>query len=104
MKKYAGRRSIQQIRRQCAERGIKIDMGLYEKGSDYVVVHLPGAAGTVLPLMYSAVNGRFFYAGGGADNFSSDDAKDGEPWFDALLDFFYTPGSYVPVREVAKCK
>jgi hypothetical protein len=93
MKKFAGRKTIDRIRLQCAERGVKLDMGLYDKGSDYIVVHLPGRHGEVVPVLYSDVNGRFFYAPGGAagtaSSFSSDDALDGNAWFDAMLEFFY---------------
>jgi hypothetical protein len=92
MKKFAGRKTVDRIRQQCAEQGIKLDMGLYEKGSDYIVVHLPGQNGCPVPVLYSDVNGRFFCAATGVAHFSSDDALDGSVWFDAMLEFFYTPG------------
>lgn len=91
MKKFAGRKTVNQIRQQCAEQGIKLNMGLYDKGSDYLVVHLPGRDGVAIPVMYSTVSGRFFHSAPGSGGFSSDEGLDGLAWFDALLEFFYTP-------------
>lgn len=90
MKKFAGRKTVDQIRQQCAERGFKLDMGLYEKGSDYIVVHLPGQYDEAVPVLYSDVSGRFFCAAPGVPHFSSDDSRDGDAWFDAMLEFFYS--------------
>jgi hypothetical protein len=97
MKRFARHKTHDEIKRQCAEQGVPFnDHGWRKRGDDHIVIGLP-SRGHVL---YNTFNGRFFGRTPGmpqvpewpvATDFDSDDTKlDGQPWFDALLLFFYT--------------
>ena len=89
IKKFAGRKSAQDIIDQCAADGIKIDVSKHEAGGDHLVVTLPGPAGEGVQVLYNVVSGRFFSAPPDGERFSSDDQRDDEPWFAAMLVFFF---------------
>jgi hypothetical protein len=40
-------------------------------------------------VLYNVFNGRFFGTTPEGVQFASEDDRDGTPWFDALLNFFY---------------
>jgi hypothetical protein len=82
--KFAGNKTLAQIRAQCKAQGVQYIDSQYRRGSDFVTLHSPGAY-----VMFSAFNGRFFGKTPDGITFSSDDKRDGTPWFDALLRFFY---------------
>lgn len=93
MKKFTRHKTAAEVMLQCALKKIEIDAIQHERGSDYLVVHLPGPSGAAIPVMYSTINGRFFHydldRDEGHDDFSSDDASlDGKAWFDYMLDLF----------------
>lgn len=89
MKTFAGCKDSEQILAQCAADGIAVDSAKYEAGGDHLVVELPGPTGEKVRVLYNVVSGRFFYSANDGSGFSSDDNRDGQPWFDAMLDFFY---------------
>jgi hypothetical protein len=85
MKKFAGFKSVYQIRAQCQAEGVPIDTTFYDDGADHIAV---GSEGNGI-VFYNAFNGRFFGTTPEGVHFSSDEALDGTPWFDALLAFFF---------------
>lgn len=84
MKKFAGNKTLAQIKAQCKAAGIEFDDSRYKKGDDHVAIRSPGVM-----VLFSSFNGRFFGNTPDGKKFSSDDALDGAPWFDQLLNFFY---------------
>jgi len=92
MKTYKRHRLASEVLELAKARGIAVDTLKFDRGGDHLVLHMDGPDDWTVPVMYNVVSGRFFYAGEGYPHFGSDPAfsRDGEPWFDALLDFFYT--------------
>jgi hypothetical protein len=86
VKTFGGNRPLEEIQALCRAQGVEFIDVQHRRGSDYVTLRSPGAW-----VMFNTFNGRFF--GKTPDNieFSSDDKRDGTPWFDALLNFFYVP-------------
>lgn len=86
MKKFAGNKTRDQVKAQCEALGLEFDDTKYEQeGSDYTVIRGGGAE-----VLWSSWNGRFFGTTDTGVEFSSDnDTHEGEPWFQALLSFFY---------------
>jgi len=83
MKKFAGHKTLEQIRKQCEECGVELNTYQHDHGDDHVALYSPD-----VKILYSTVSGRFFGTTPEGIKFSSDDKLDGTPWFDALLDFF----------------
>ena len=90
MKKFAGHKSSKEIIAQCAAQGIAINTEKYDAGGDHLVVALAGPEGAPVNVLYNVVNGRFFSAPAKGQGFDSDQLLDAEPWFAAMLEFFYT--------------
>lgn len=89
MQKFARHRSVDELKIICAERGFRIKTDLYDAGDDHVSV-FPVIDGEAFMVLFSGFNGRFFGKRNGL-RFSCDMADlDAEPWFQALLDLFYT--------------
>lgn len=88
MKKFAGHKSHAQIKRQCEEQGVPLNDRLYrEQGWDTIVVGSYPNGGYAL---YNTVNGTFFGWTPKGVFFESGSAQfEDEPWFQALLSFFY---------------
>lgn len=90
MKTYKRHITIDELRARCAAAGVPLNSHLYDtKGHDHVVV------GEGPNKVYcSSFNGSFFgWRGGNLDEDSHFDSRSNlehEPWFAALLDFFYT--------------
>lgn len=92
MKTYARHRTSTEVKALAAMKGFTVDSTKYDaQGYDHIVVHMPGPSRTLIPVLYNTVNGRFFHASANVvDSFTSDNPKlDGQPWFDAMLEFFY---------------
>jgi len=89
MKKFSRHRTLDELKSLCAERGLKLNTDRYDHaGSDYVLVS--GLfAGEAAEVLCSTFNGRFFGALADGRKFTEDDAHDGQPWFDAILDLVY---------------
>ena len=92
MKKFARIKTFEEIEAQCEAQGIPFNDHLYRiKGWDTVVVgstyghgHLPGHA------IYNTFNGWFHGVTPEGVHFDSASKKHkSEPWFQALLKFFY---------------
>lgn len=84
MKKFAGNKTLSQIRAQCKAQRVQFIDSQWRRGSDYVTLKSPGAW-----VMFNTFNGRFFGETPDGFEFNSNDKLDGTPWFDALLNFFY---------------
>jgi hypothetical protein len=92
MKTYTGFRTADEVRALAATKGFTVNTTRHDTtGNDHIVVYMPGPSACIIPVLYSTFNGRFFYApSNGVDAFNSDNgALDGQPWFDAMLEFFY---------------
>jgi hypothetical protein len=106
MKTFKAVKRLNVIRAQCREHGVTLDDYNYRTpsiGSDHVALGMQGGErpdGSPLVhtapgypggwVLFSVWNGRFFGRTPEGVEFDSGDAKfDDEPWFEALLDFFY---------------
>ena len=84
-KTFGGNRSLDEIERQCKAQGVVFDDYRYRMvGDDFVRIHGGGAW-----VLFNTFNGNFFGQTPDGEQFASDDKRDGTPWFDALLNFFY---------------
>lgn len=90
MKQYLRHKDSSEIKKQCADADIQIDSTKHDAGGDHLVVTLPGPTGETVPVLFNVVSGRFFYAPESGEGFNSDQNRDHEPWFVAMLDFFYS--------------
>lgn len=90
---FARHRTSTEVVELARQKGYRFSTEKYNLGSDYITVELPGPSGELVAVLYSVVNGRFFHVARGAGiSFGSDKTEhDGEPWFNAMLDFFYVP-------------
>lgn len=88
LKRFAGHRSHEQIREACRAQGLILEDAAYRRhGSDWIGVR--GKAGGTL-VLYSTPTGRFHGTQPATgEKFTESSPFDGEPWFDALLAFFY---------------
>ena len=84
MKTFLGNKSLEQIKAQCKRDGVEFRDALFKKGYDHVSLHSPK-----VKVVFNTVNGRFFGYTPDGIKFFSDDKRDGTPWFDALLNYFY---------------
>lgn len=82
--KFAGNKPLGVIRAQCKQQGVQFDDSHWKHGSDFVTLRSPGAC-----VMFNTFNGRFFGRTPDGIEFDGADKRDGTPWFDALLRFFY---------------
>lgn len=90
MKKFAGHKTLDVIKQQCQEAGIEFDDRLHKTGSDYVVVRTIKGDKDSGIVLYSSFNGNFFGSTpDGVDFDSASTEHENEPWFQALLSFFY---------------
>lgn len=92
MKKFDRHKTYDEIRAQCQAQGIPLNDHLFcSKGYDTIVVN--HAWNTPLRdgyAVYSVFNGKFHGVTDGGDTFDSSSTKhEKEPWFQALLSFFY---------------
>lgn len=86
MKTFAGNKSLKAIKAQCVAQGVTFDDRMYRKqGSDHVVVEGGGCR-----VLFSTFNGNFFGTTPDGTTFDSRETlHEDEPWFQALLSFFY---------------
>ena len=83
-KQFSGVKTLDQIRAQCKRDGVEFDDAAYKRGGDSVLLRSPGVCIDINPH-----NGVFYGAVSGYPCFSSANPLDGEPWFDALREYFY---------------
>jgi hypothetical protein len=87
MKKFKGNRRLADILASAKAQSVSVNKSFYDKGGD--TISFWGGGFTVY---YNTFNGNFF--GTTPDNlrFSSDsELHEKQPWFQALLNFFYEP-------------
>lgn len=94
MKKFAGTKSLDTIKQQCKAQGVYIDTRLHDqRGQDTVVVGGPVVTKGIQHhgwVIFNVFNGKFFgRTPKGVVFDSSDYVHEKEPWFQALLSFFY---------------
>lgn len=93
MQEFKRHLSHDEVKAACATAGYQFDDEKYLQGSDFM--RIVGQFGDKeAAVIYADWNGRFFGATSDGIKFSSDrDEHDGQPWFDAMLAFFYVPGT-----------
>jgi hypothetical protein len=91
--KFARHRSVEEVVDLARQKGIRVNVERYNLGSDFITVELPGRDGKPIPVMYNVFNGRFFSGSREPFSYFASDRTDhdGQPWFDAMLEFFYVP-------------
>lgn len=96
MKQFASIKPLEVIQQQCAEQGLVFNDRLYrEQGWDTVLIQ-----GGDAQVVYNTFNGRFFGWTPNGEAFSSDECvHEDEPWFQALLSFFYVEKQQVEEQE-----
>ncbi len=89
MRKFKGSKRFEIIVTQCEQQGVALDRKRFDQGADHIVLKKGGAT-----VFYNTFNGRFFGSamiGKRTVTFNSDSERHtGAPWFNALLEFFYT--------------
>lgn len=94
MKKFKGRRKLDELIQIAESKGFEIDMQKFDKeGSDFI--WLRDMDGRMLQILYNTTNGHFYVY----DPLSGNDPRathlseefDGEEWYDELLEMFYEP-------------
>lgn len=84
-KTFAGHKPLQVILDQCKAEGLIVNRAKFDEGGDHI-----GIIGGGCSLTYSTFNGRFWGTTPDGIEFSSDSTEhEHEPWFQALLAFFY---------------
>lgn len=90
MKTFAGNKKLADIKAQCKAAGIQFDDAGYKKGGDFVVIRTKKNDNDSGHVLYNATNGNFTGRTDKGEFFDSRSNKhEGEPWFQALLSFFY---------------
>lgn len=86
MKMFAGNKPLDVIKQQCKDQGIVFDDERWRVyGDDYVRISGGGCW-----VLYNTFNGSFFGETPDGTDFSNDsDEHEDQPWFQALLSFFY---------------
>lgn len=109
MKQFAGHKTLEQIKAQCKAQGVRYDDSKFRTGSDRVEIGGPVHMLNVTDkpsyfltrscpawVLYNSFNGNFFGTTDRGIQFDSTSTEHkNEPWFQALLAFFYEelPGS-----------
>lgn len=101
MRTFKRHKTFEEVKALCKEQGLFINDALYlHRGYDTVVIKRFVASRD--QVIYNTTNGRFYGTAsvdGQTVQFHSDDKRDGAPWFDALLDFFYVEKDPVPASN-----
>lgn len=88
--KFKGPKSLDVIRAQCIDQALTCNTNLYDTAdSDHIIVSAP--ASPEARVCFNVFSGRFFGTNHLDESFDSDQPRDNEPWFAALLDFFLEP-------------
>lgn len=84
-RKFARVKTREEVKAQCKAAGVQFDDRLYKLGSDFTVLRGGGAE-----VLWSSWNGVFFGTTPDGKRFNSSSQRHAkQPWFQALLDFFY---------------
>lgn len=92
-KTYLRGKTVDELRDACAGAGLRLDSLAYDnRGSDWVTVEFTHA-GQPFEVIYSSFNGNFLGKLPGSNAIFSERSTDldGEPWYQALMDFLYVP-------------
>jgi hypothetical protein len=90
MKKFDGVKPLAAIKKQCRAAGIHFSDRLYREGSDYVVITSIKGDNHSGQVLFNQFNGNFFGTTPAGVQFDSKKTThEKEPWFQALLAFFY---------------
>jgi len=97
MKKFKGNKSIKTIAKQCKRLGLQFNDAMFQRGtSDHVVITSIEGDHHSGQVVLNTFNGNFFGNApdrapwNGVSFDSTKDEHEHEPWFQALLEFFYT--------------
>lgn len=97
MKTFAGNKKLADIKRQCKECGIQFDDANFKKGSDFVVIRTKRNDNSSGVVLYNTFNGNFTGTTDKGIDFDSQRTEhEAEPWFQALLSFFYVEKTDAP--------
>jgi hypothetical protein len=82
-------KTVTEIVSQCRAQGVPVETAKHLRGqSDFIMVGRPES--DFGHALYNSFNGKFFGVTDLGQRFSSEDrALDAQPWFQALLAFFY---------------
>jgi hypothetical protein len=97
MRTFAGSRTFEEIAALCVHQGVPLNAKRYiEDGHDHIIVGQEWPLDASKPyVIYNVFNGKFHGLAPDGTVFDCADDLEGEPWFNALLDFFYiTPRSW----------
>lgn len=84
-KTFAGNKPVAAVFAQCEAEGLTVDRTRFDAGWDHIVISGGGCWVT-----YNVFNGRFWGMTPEGVEFQSDSTEyEAEPWFQALLAFFY---------------
>jgi hypothetical protein len=91
MKRFKRHKTFDEIKAQCEAAGIHFSDHLYKvTGADFVVITTIEGNNNSGQVLYNTVTGAFFGTTPDDVSFDSDkDEHENEPWFQALLLFFY---------------
>ena len=91
MKRFTRHKTYDEIKAQCDAAGIHFSDHLYKlTGSDWLVITTTKDDNDSGQVLYNSVTGVFFGTTPDGVSFESgNDAHEAEPWFQALLLFFY---------------
>jgi hypothetical protein len=85
MKKFARIKTRAEVLAQCRAQRVKVDQRHYKAGSDWTTLSRGGCT-----VIWCSFNGNFFGTTPDGTRFSSREiTHENEPWFQALLSFFY---------------
>lgn len=90
MKKFAGSKSLEVIKSQCAAIGLDYNDALHRMGNDHIVITTIKGDNDSGQVLYNTFNGKFFGTTPDGVQFDSDETTfENEEWFQELLSFFY---------------
>ena len=103
MKKFKRHRTFEEVRDLCKKQGVPFSDHRHRIHGDDSVVVGKIAAGHHGYAIFNTFNGRFFGLTPDGEHFSSYSGRhDKQPWFQALLNFFYTNDPAPVKRKKAK--
>ena len=75
-----------------------------KRGDDHVFVRATAQDGKIARIYFNTVTGTFFGTTPEDKGFNSESKEYvGQPWFDAVLDFFYLPKTVLETSLQAEC-
>lgn len=90
MKKFKGKRNLDEIKKLASQKGYEVDTSHYDRGGDHI--WLRDMKERMLQIMYNVVNGHFAVFCPASDKpIATHESKDldNESWYVEILDIFY---------------